>query len=30
MLLNPENYNYIRFKQNRRDGEEYGESGLLF
>lgn len=30
MLLNPENYNYTRFKQNRRDGEEYGESGPLY
>ena len=30
MLLNPENYNYTRFKQNRTDGEEYGESGPLY
>lgn len=30
MLLNPENYNYTRFKQNRREGEEYGESGPLY
>lgn len=30
MLLNPENYTYSRFKQYRKDGEEYGDSGPLY